>query len=133
MSNGGVQRKLLAAFFCLNAGAASAGPCSSYQYDKAESFAESSGKEIIRKYGGGKNNRIVMRGCDYNSYTDRFRIDMEVYWDGSFFGDKYNVDGELRVDSDGRNGEFSMTYQNSAAEDLSFFFGVLKFGVMLAQ
>ncbi|KOR29217.1 hypothetical protein TI04_09150 [Achromatium sp. WMS2] len=99
-----------------------ASPCDSNNYDKAEYYAEKAGHEIVRKYGGGNDIRVVLSSCSYNSFSDLFKLNIQVYWNGIFFTDThYNIDGELKMQSDGSNTEFAETYANDSVEDLKTF------------
>ena len=95
--------------------------CDREEYDKAEYFAEKAGRKMVDKYGGGSDIRVNMSSCSYNSYSGIFKTKIEVYWSGVMFSsNKYNIDGELKMKSDGRQAEFSETYANSNVEDIRF-------------
>ncbi len=113
-------------------------PCNTYERDKAEYFAEKAGKKIISEYGGGQDERVNITSCEYNSYSKIFKLKMEVYWNGSIFREnKYNVDGVLKLKSDGTDVDFSQTYANQNVKDLSFFktiaIGTLALGALSAE
>lgn len=109
-----------------------AGSCDSDEYDKGEYFAEKAGIKMVDKYGGGRNIRVIMRSCKYNSYSGKFKIKIEIYWDGSMFSDnRYNIDGELKLNSDGDNVEFSETYANDNVKDIRFWGYVVGGAVVL--
>ena len=87
--------------------------CDRDEYDKAEYFAEIAGKKMVKKYGGGRDIRVNMRSCNYNSYSGIYKTKIEVYWNGAIFrSNNYNIDGELQMKSDGSQAEFSETYAN---------------------
>lgn len=99
-----------------------ASSCSVYQEDKAQHFAELAGEKIISKYGGGQDERVELESCEYNSYSESFKLEIDVHWNGAFNSDNYyNIEGILKLDSDGTNTEFSQTYANQNVEDLEFF------------
>lgn len=100
--------------------------CSSEEYDKADYFAEKVGKKIIESYGGGNNERVTLKSCEFNSYSAKFKIRVEVYWSGSMFSsNKYNVDGEITMNEDGSGADFSKTYSSDSVDDLTFTRGLL--------
>lgn len=106
--------------------------CNSDEYDKADYFSSKAGMKIIDGYGGGKNQRIIMRSCDYNSYSQLFKVKVEVYWNGAVFGgNEYNVDGELSLNSSGGLVNFSKTYSNENLKELAFAGGVVGGAVLL--
>ncbi len=106
-------------------------PCSSNEYDKAEYFAEINGKKIADSFQGEKNIRTNMSVCKYNSYSDKFKLAIEVYWTGSLSGDTYNVDGELTFDNNGDNAIFSTSYKNQKVKDWEFLRGAMTAVIVL--
>jgi len=96
--------------------------CDSNGQDKAEYFAEIAGNEIVDKFGGGQDIRVKVTSCDYNSYSELFKVEIEVYWSGAIFrSNKYNIDGMLKMKSDGTDTDFSQTYANERVKNLRFF------------
>jgi hypothetical protein len=95
--------------------------CDRDEYDKAEYFAEIAGKKVVDKYGGGRDVRVRMNSCNYNSYSGIYKTKIEIYWNGAIFrSNKYNIDGELQMKSDGSRTEFSETYANDNVKDIRF-------------
>ncbi|MDP8079165.1 hypothetical protein [Phocoenobacter skyensis] len=108
--------------------------CDSSEYDKAEYFASSYGKKLANKYPLAKDIRTTLSSCSYNSYSERFKTKVEIYWTGGFSGDSYNIDGDLIFDSDGTNGHFSSSYKNQNVKDLESwgkFIGVVGGAIVL--
>lgn len=106
--------------------------CSSDEYDKADYFSGKAGLEIIDGYGGGKNKRVILKSCEYNSYSQLFKLRIEVYWDGLYFGSNdYNIDGELTLSSSGSQVSFSKSYANKNVDNLVFGAGVAGGAVVL--
>lgn len=112
--------------------------CNTYERDKAEYFAEKAGEKLISGYGGGQDERINIASCEYNSYSEIYKLKIEVYWNGSIFRENnYNVDGVLKLKSDGTDVDFSQTYANQNVKDLSFFktiaIGTFALGALSAE
>lgn len=124
---------LLALTFILTS--AVARPCSTYEYDKAEYFSEKAAHKIVDEYGGGSDIRMTLRSCSYNSFSEKFKTKIEVYWNGSMIrSNKYNVDGELKFTSDGTLLNFSKTYENEAIKELKFLVGgVIVFAAIASE
>lgn len=115
-----------------------AGSCDAYSRDKAEYFAEKAGKKMISEYGGGQDKRVKMTRCEYNAYSETYKLKIEVYWNGSIFRDNnYNVDGVLKLNSDGTDAKFSQTYANQNVKDLVFYrnfaIGTVVLGALIAE
>lgn len=84
--------------------------CNSDEKDKGEYFSEKAGMRIISKYGGGQNKRVKVSDCEFNSYSNEFKIKIEIYWNGAIFSDSsYNVDGILKLRLDGSQVNFVQT------------------------
>lgn len=108
--------------------------CSSYEFDKAEYYAEQAGKKIISEYGGGRDKRIKLRNCQYNSYSKIYDLAIEIYWNGSTFRDNnYNVDGKLKLNADGTGAKFSQTYASDSVKDMNFWRNMLVGAVVLGS
>lgn len=115
---------LIVAVGVMNTSMLHARSCSDFEKDKAEYFAEKAGRKIAAKYEGSKNLRTNLNSCKYNSYSDKYTLDISVYWDGSIFSSNhYNIDGILKLNSDGSNTDFSQTYANENVKDLGFMYG----------
>ena len=94
--------------------------CDKYEYDKAEYFSEKAGRKIVGEFGGG-NIRVEMKSCEYNSYSELFNTTIEIYWDGAVFSShKYEIDGELQMNSEGGSSKFTKTYANDRLKKLKF-------------
>jgi len=62
-----------------------------------------------------------MTSCKYNTFSERFNAEIEIYWNGIVFSDnKYNIDGELKMNSEGGEADFTKTYENKGVKDLKF-------------
>jgi len=106
--------------------------CTNSEYDKAEYLAEKAGKKIVDGYGGGQDIRVRLTDCNYNGYSEKFKLDIEVYWNGSLFrSNDYNVDGELSFNSDGSDSKFSRTYANPNVRDLAFLGNIAAGAILL--
>lgn len=99
-----------------------AGSCGSSQRDYAEYVGNKVGRYIVSKAGGGRDQRVRISSCAFNSYSNEYKIKLEIYWAGALFYDnKYNVDGLLTFRKGADTGYFSQTYANEQAKG---FFGV---------
>jgi len=124
--------------FTLFSSSVHARSCHRDEYDKAEYLAERAGRKLVDKYGGGSDIRVKVSSCSYNSYSEIFKTKIEVYWSGLFFSsNKYNIDGELKMNSEGGAAKFSETYANSAVDDIRFWGyvagGVVVLGAVAAE
>lgn len=112
---------------------AMAASCNSDQRDKAQYFADISGEKIVSEYGGGQNINTTVNKCEFNSYSNEFRLKVEITWNGVFFSNEYyNSDGVLKISEDGSSSKFSETYANANLREWkstrSFFGGVVELG-----
>lgn len=112
--------------------------CEKDEYDRVEYFAEIAGKKLVDKYGGGRDVRVSMNSCNYNSYSGIYKTKIEVYWNGAVFrSNNYNIDGELQMKSDGSETEFSETYANESVKDIRFIGfiagGIIVLGAIAAE
>lgn len=111
--------------------------CDRDEYDKAEYLSERAGAMLVEKLGGGKDKRVSVSSCEYNSYSGIFKTRIDVYWNGIFFSDNhYNIAGELKMNSNGSGVEFSRNYANEAVESLEMWgllAGVVVLGVVASQ
>ena len=109
----------------------SARKCDNDEWDKAEYFSENAGHQMVEKYGGGRDIRIQMNSCYYNSYSGIFKTTVGIYWNGSLVrSNKYNIDGEFKMKSDGSHVEFAEEYANEAVKDIRFW-GYVAGGVVV--
>lgn len=113
---------LLVSCFALNS--AYAATCSSYQQDKATHYANIQGNEVVNKYDGGRNIRTYVSNCDYNNYSNKYNVDIDVYWDGVMSGKSYNSSGKMIMNSDGSRREYQETYRNQNLKDYAVFKGM---------
>lgn len=105
----------------ITAGLLYGGQCSSDDYDRAEYFAEKAMSQIIDKFGGGRDERMDINKCRYNTYSKSFKLDVSIYWNGLInVGNKYNIDGTLKFDRNGNSPEFARSYANQNVKDLDF-------------
>ena len=112
--------------------------CDKSEYDKAEYFTEKAGAKLVEKFGGGSNIRVNMTSCDYNSYSEIFKTRVEIYWNGMIRGSReYNIDGILKMRSDGVQSEFAETYASSNVKNLRFWGylagGAVVLGVLISE
>ncbi len=105
---------------------ANARPCNQYEYDKAEYLAQEAGKKVVSKsYGGGTNVEVDIKSCAYNSYTEKFDLGIDMYWNGWARKNRlYNVEGSMKFSSFGSSIKFSETYANRALRKHRFWMGV---------
>ncbi len=99
-----------------------ASSCSGSDYDKAEYYAIKAGETVVSKFGGGHNIRVHMESCSYNSYSRNFNVNISIYWDGVVFhSNKYHMNGDVSMDSNGNGAEFKEAYANDQVEELRSF------------
>ena len=93
--------------------------CSSYQYDKADYYASKIGEKIVNnKFDGGKNIVTTMRKCEFNSYSKKFKLKVDIKWNGVIWSDNnYEVDGILEFDSEPTDYKFTSTWKNSKLKE----------------
>jgi len=109
-----------------------ASSCDSYKHDKAESFAEHAGQEMVNQIGGGQNIVVDLEECEYNSYSNQFRLKIDLKFDGAIFSsDHYEVDGILKTNSDGSGASFSQTWANQQFKNLKFWTNVARAGIIV--
>lgn len=96
-----------------------ASPCSDYQRDRAEYQVQALGKKIVdSKYDGGSNVRTIVTSCNFNSYSKKYDIGVNIYWNGSLFSsNEYNSDGTITMDENGQGHTYNETYRNQALKD----------------
>ncbi len=95
-----------------------ASPCSNAQKDKAYYFAEKAGRKIVGEYGGGNNINTRLVECEYNTYSNEFRLKVDITWNGSVNQNNfYNSEGVLKLSSTGKNTNYSETYANTNLRD----------------
>lgn len=105
--------------------------CNSYERDKAEHFAEKAVGNLISKYGGGQDERFEISEYNINSYSGKYKLKIEIYWNGIIIrSNQYNIDGVLEFESDGSNAVFSQTYANQNVKDLKLW-GTIAGGTIL--
>ncbi|WP_066802817.1 hypothetical protein [Moraxella oblonga] len=111
-------------FSCFALNSAYAATCSSYQQDKATHYANIQGNEVVNKYDGGRNIRTYVSNCDYNNYSNKYNVDIDVYWDGVMSGKSYNSSGKMIMNPDGGRREYQETYRNQNLKDYALFKGM---------
>ena len=93
--------------------------CTQLEKDKAEYFAEQVAKKIVDKVGGGQDIRAEVTSCEFNSYSRKFKIGVNIYWNGIIFrSNHYELDGILTVNDDGSAPQFSRTWANQQFKDM---------------
>jgi uncharacterized membrane protein len=98
-----------------------AAECSRYERDKAQSLAERAAEKIIAKFMGGRDLRLNLESCEFNSYDSKFRTKVGIYWNGAIVrSNSYNTDGLLSFNGDGSNANFSQSYASQSVKDLTF-------------
>lgn len=115
-----------------------ASPCSSSQRDKAYYYAEIAGGKIVDGYGGGNNVNTRLVECDYNTYSNEFRLRVDITWNGAIDQSNfYNSEGTLKLNSSGQNTNYSETYANSLLQDwkstMAFWGTVFELGALAAE
>lgn len=96
--------------------------CNGYERDKAEYHAEKAGEEMVSDFGGGRNIRVDLSSCSYNSYSKIFKLNVQIHWDGALWeSNHYEIDGILKLDSNGNKLSFAKTYANDNVKDLDFY------------
>lgn len=115
-----------------------AAECGTFERDKAQTFSERAGERIVQKYLGGRDIRVALRGCEFNSFDGKFRVKVEINWNGAIIrSNSYNVDGNLTFDRDGANSNFSQTYASESVRELTMwgaiFGGVVFLGMLGAE
>lgn len=124
---------LISLFFILFSSSALSRPCNQYEYDKAEHLLGKAGEDLVRKFDGGRDIRVNILSCEFNSYSDVFKTKISVYWNGKYIsGNHYNIDGEVKMNSDGSGVEFSETYANDAVKSLNFWRAAFAGAVILS-
>ena len=111
-----------------------AGTCSRHEKDKVEYFAENAAKKIVDGFGGGRDIRVSVESCNYNSYSKKYKTQIEIYWNGAAFrNNEYNVDGQLKMKKNGSGAEFAQTFANQAVKDLVFWATLAGGAIVLAD
>ncbi len=123
---------LITSSLLLASSVAVSGDCEGIKRDKAEYLSSKTGEKLVEKFGGGSNIRVRMTSCEYNSYSDIFKTQVQIYWDGSLFSSNhYNIDGEVKMNADGSDVEFSQTYASDSVKSLSFWRGAIGGAILL--
>jgi len=107
--------------FLLLSSPAMSSSCEDTKRDKAEFLSSKVGEAVVDKFGGGQNIRVQMTSCEFNSYSDTLKTQIEVRWNGTIFSsNNYGIDGEVRMKSDGSGVEFSQSYASDSVKSLGF-------------
>jgi len=118
--------------FLLLSSPAISSSCEDTKRDKAEFLSSKVGEMLVDKFGGGQDIRVQMTSCEFNSYTDTFKTQIEIRWNGTFFSSHhYGIDGEVRMKTDGSGVEFSQSYASDSVKKLRFWQGVIGGAVIL--
>lgn len=126
------MRKIIFLSTMLTSLATQAAQCNDYQHDKAAHFAEIQGQEIVRKYNGGNNIRTSITKCEFNNYSNHFKVDIDVYWNGILTGDGYYSSGTMTMDSAGKNRSYNETYRNQNLKDYAMFINIVAGAMILS-
>jgi len=95
--------------------------CEGAEYDRAGVLSSKVGEILVDKFGGGRNIRVQMTSCEFDSYTKIFKTKIEIHWNGVIFGNHYyRIDGEVRMKTDGSDVEFLQIYANDSVKKLNF-------------
>lgn len=95
-----------------------ASPCSNYDKDRAQHFADIAGEKIVSEYGGGRNIRVSLYSCDNNTYNNEYRLQIGISWNGSIISDNYySSEGVLKLKSNGATSSYSESYANQTLKD----------------
>ncbi len=99
-----------------------ASSCSDYEYDQAEALAEQFGNYFVANdMGGGDNIVVTLDTCEYNTYSKKYKLKIEINWDGAIFSsDHYEVDGILQIKPDATDIYFAKTWVNQEVKNLNF-------------
>ena len=112
---------LILGFSILMASTIYARECSTYEKDKAEYFAEQAGQQIVDDIGGAVDLYTKLVDCKFNAYSNRFKLKVEVHFNGQFIrSNHYEVDGILKLNSDGSQVSFAQTWANDNFKKLVF-------------
>ena len=52
--------------------------CSRSERDRAEHYAQRVGQQVVEQYGGGRNIRINLETCRFNTYSNRYTNEISV-------------------------------------------------------
>lgn len=92
-------------------------PCGNYEYDMVSYFADIKAKQIIdEQYDGGEKIKASVYECNYNSYKGNIKAEIGIEFYGQLSGDYYFIRGDLSMDKEGNNQNFSTTYENDTAK-----------------
>ena len=119
--------------------AASASECSLWYRDKLQGIADRVANKVVKGYDGGSNIEGIIAACDYNTYTRKTTIAVNVYWRGSFSGKGYNESGTVTFTGEAENPSsfsYTPTYASQSLKDYRmnralFVGGMLLFGSAL--
>ena len=102
---------------------AHAGTCDRYERDKAEELVRSIGWKIVKKdYDGGSDISTILTSCDYNSYSEKYEVDVDIYWKGKFNLDNtYRSSGTVTIYESSGNYTYKETYRNQAVTEYENF------------
>ena len=108
--------------------------CNNYERDKAEYFAEQAGKQIVDEIGGAVDLYTEVMSCKYNTYSGLYKLKINVHFNGQFIrSNHYEVDGILKLKSDGTKVSFSQTWANQNFKSLVFWEKVAIGTIVLAD
>lgn len=96
--------------------AALAGPCTRAEADRADHFARIGAVEAIAQMGPSRDLRTSILSCDYNTFSNLFRVRVDIRWNGALVrSNTYWSTGELTFNFDGTNRQYA---EESASQSL---------------
>lgn len=85
----------------------------------AKRYGKDVGRQVMKKMGGGQDLNVNVKKWNFDSYSNKYEIKIEIFWNGSLWrSNNYNIDGIVKVDRSGRNPSFTRTYANQNVKDM---------------
>lgn len=98
--------------------------------DRVYSYAKEAGRKLVSHHLGGRNISVDVGSCEYKS-GGGYKVYIDVYWDGSFFGNRYNSSGYAHLRNSGTFYDYDETYANGNLKDLRIVWGIIAIGTAL--
>lgn len=96
--------------------AALAGPCTRAEADRADHFARIGAVEAIAQMGPSRDLRTSILSCDYNTFSNLFRVRVNIQWNGAHIrNNRYWSVGDLTFNFDGTNRRYT---EDSASQTM---------------
>lgn len=96
--------------------AALAGPCTRAEADRADHFARIGAVEAIAQMGPSRDLRTSILSCDYNTFSNLFRVRVNIQWNGAYIrNNRYWSVGDLTFNFDGTNRRYT---EDSASQTM---------------